>query len=151
MKLGLCQKRLRGSEPKKTMRHNAQRFVFLQQLVALALLSMCLRGFVKAATSLPKPVKLVRNFYKVHNTCHDAENYIRHQVKLFWDKDKSITPKLLRLLYSDCFVTVSVLFSSTSTNLFSFTCNNLDSNVDTYILKKCKLDPRFCHNYIFIL
>ncbi|KAF3455761.1 hypothetical protein FNV43_RR00403 [Rhamnella rubrinervis] len=85
------------------MRNNGQRIVFLQ-LMALALLSLCL-GFGDAASSLPKPVKLTRNFYKVHNTCDDAEQYIRHQVKLFWDNDKSITPKLLRLLYSDCFVT----------------------------------------------
>ncbi|KAF7805332.1 putative peroxidase 26 [Senna tora] len=45
------------------------------------------------------------HYYKLHNTCRDAEVYVRHQVKLHWDHDKSLTPQLLRLLYSDCFVT----------------------------------------------
>lgn len=100
-----------------------RRVVVLLPLVALALLSFCL-GFVDAATSiLPKPANLIRNYYKVHNTCHDAEAYIRYQVKLMWDKDKSITPKLLRLLYSDCFVTVSVFFFSAP--MYSFCINFL--------------------------
>jgi peroxidase len=77
-------------------------------LLALALLIVCRLGFVDAATSLQPPVKLVWHYYKIRNTCDDAEVYIRHQVKLLWDKDKSITPKLLRLLYSDCFVNVCV-------------------------------------------
>ncbi|KAI4324336.1 hypothetical protein L6164_023883 [Bauhinia variegata] len=73
--------------------------------LAVVTLSLCLsNGVVDAATGLP-PTKLQWHYYKVHNTCRDAEEYVRHQVKLFWDKDKSITPKLLRVLYSDCFVT----------------------------------------------
>ncbi|XP_071722330.1 probable peroxidase 26 [Rutidosis leptorrhynchoides] len=45
------------------------------------------------------------HFYKNHNTCKDVEAYVKHEVELFYNKDKSIAPKLLRLLYSDCFVT----------------------------------------------
>lgn len=72
-------------------------------LLALAL-SLCL-SYVDAASSLQPPVKLIWHYYKVHKTCDDAEVYIQYQVKELWNKDKSITPKLLRLLYSDCFVT----------------------------------------------
>ncbi|KAK9288888.1 hypothetical protein L1049_017355 [Liquidambar formosana] len=75
--------------------------VLLLPLLALAL-GLYIE-FADAAVTLP-PTKLVWHYYKVHNTCDDAEVYIRHQVKLFWSQDKSITPKLLRLLYSDCFV-----------------------------------------------
>ncbi|KAL5700170.1 peroxidase [Ranunculus cassubicifolius] len=58
---------------------------------------------------------LVRNYYKKNTTCEDAEEFIRHQVTEFWKKDRSITPKLLRLLYTDCFVTgcdASILLDS---------------------------------------
>ncbi|KAK9082736.1 hypothetical protein Scep_029207 [Stephania cephalantha] len=68
---------------------------------------MCL-VHVHGAITLPSTA-LTRNYYKKHynNTdqCRDVEEYIKHQVKTFWEKDPSITPKLLRLLYSDCFVT----------------------------------------------
>lgn len=85
-----------------------ENLVVLFPLLALALLSVCRLGFVDGATSLQPPVKLVWHYYKIHTTCDEAEVYIRHQVELLWDKDKSITPKLLRLLYSDCFVNVCV-------------------------------------------
>ncbi|GAU21969.1 hypothetical protein TSUD_111090 [Trifolium subterraneum] len=55
-----------------------------------------------AAAPAPQP-KLQWHYY--NNTCHNAEVYVRHQVKLLWDQDKSITAKLLRLVYTDCFVT----------------------------------------------
>ncbi|KAK9146123.1 hypothetical protein Sjap_006026 [Stephania japonica] len=78
---------------------------------------MCL-VHVHGAITLPHTA-LTRNYYKKHynNTaCRDVEEYIRHQVKIFWEKDPSITPKLLRLLYSDCFVTVSeIRYSLSST------------------------------------
>ncbi|KAJ7947472.1 Peroxidase [Quillaja saponaria] len=78
--------------------------LFLLPLIGIALaLSLCL-GFVDAAETIQSRPKIEWHYYKVHNTCHDAEVYIRHQVKLFWDKDKSITPKLLRLVSSDCLV-----------------------------------------------
>ena len=74
-------------------------------LLALAL-SLCLSSYVDAASSLQPPVKLMRHYYKRHNTCDEAEVYVRHEVEKFWKEDKSITPKLLRLVYSDCMVNV---------------------------------------------
>ncbi|KAL9436815.1 hypothetical protein AB3S75_022792 [Citrus x aurantiifolia] len=79
------------------------RFVMILPLVALALSLFVANA--DAAVSLPQPVKLEWHYYKVHNRCDDAEAYIRHQVELFYKHDKTIAPKLLRLLYSDCFVT----------------------------------------------
>lgn len=90
-----------------SMEKRDQPAVTILPLLALAVLSF-LPADVKAATSLPTPVKLQWHYYKVHNTCDDAEAYIQYQVKRFWQSDKSITPKLLRLLYSDCLVTVSL-------------------------------------------
>ncbi|ONK72404.1 uncharacterized protein A4U43_C04F19070 [Asparagus officinalis] len=48
---------------------------------------------------------LVLHHYKVHNTCRYAEVFIKHLVTKAWNKDRSITPALLRLAYSDCMVT----------------------------------------------
>ncbi|XP_050373842.1 probable peroxidase 26 [Argentina anserina] len=83
---------------------NQRILVFLVVVVLPLLVSVC-----SSAPSPPPPPpqqkKLMWHYYKVTNTCRDAELYVRHQVKLHWDKDKSITAKLLRLLYSDCFVT----------------------------------------------
>ncbi|KZV48464.1 putative peroxidase 61-like [Dorcoceras hygrometricum] len=62
-------------------------------------------GRVQAAVTLPpedKPLK--RHFYKKLKTCANVEAFVTHQVKLWWDKDKSITAKLLKLLYADCMV-----------------------------------------------
>ncbi|XP_010545916.1 PREDICTED: probable peroxidase 61 [Tarenaya hassleriana] len=73
-------------------------------LLALVTLSFAGPEMVEAATGLNPPVKLTWHYYKVHNTCDDAEAYIRHQVELFYKQDKSIAPKLARLLYSDCMV-----------------------------------------------
>lgn len=135
-----------------------EKFVFLP-LLALAL-SSCLK-VVEAASTLQPPVKLVWHYYRFHNRCRDAEVYVKHEVNLFWQKDKSITPQLLRLLYSDCFVTVIVssallfflvfaysfvLFFSLS--LFSanfiwqFTCF---FSLVTIYLRDCLL----CHFHIF--
>ncbi|OMO90325.1 Plant peroxidase [Corchorus capsularis] len=65
-------------------------------------LSLCTVD-VEAAEGLQPPVKLEWHFY--YNTCREAEIYVRHQVELFYKNDPTIAPKLLRLLYSDCFVT----------------------------------------------
>lgn len=70
-----------------------------------------------AAATPPRP-KLEWHYYKTHNICRDAELYVRNQVKLFWKFDKSITAKLLRLVYSDCFITVSTLFVLPFTLIF---------------------------------
>ncbi|KAL2332234.1 hypothetical protein Fmac_019815 [Flemingia macrophylla] len=70
--------------------------------LALALVvSMCY-GMADAAAVKPP---LQWHYYKVTNTCHDAEVYVRHQVELLWKNDRSITPKLLRMVSADCFVT----------------------------------------------
>ncbi|KAL9322990.1 hypothetical protein ACSQ67_011043 [Phaseolus vulgaris] len=62
-------------------------------------------GMADAAEVKPSPTYLKWHYYKITNTCRDVEEYVRHEVKLFWDNDTSITPKLLRLVYSDCFIT----------------------------------------------
>ncbi|CAI0397030.1 unnamed protein product [Linum tenue] len=62
-------------------------------------------GGVEAAIGLQQPLKLKYQYYRRHTTCKYAEAFIRHQVTLYWNRDKTITAKLLRLLYSDCFVT----------------------------------------------
>ncbi|XVE81010.1 hypothetical protein DITRI_Ditri15bG0028200 [Diplodiscus trichospermus] len=79
-----------------------EKFELIFPLLALAL-SLCTVD-VDSASSLQPPVKLVWHYYKLNNACREAEEYVRHQVKLFYDKDKTIAPKLLRLLYADCFV-----------------------------------------------
>ncbi|XP_047175989.1 probable peroxidase 61 [Vigna umbellata] len=73
-------------------------------LVVFAVASLCY-GMADAAVVRSPPTNLKWHYYKISNTCRDAEEYVRHQVKLFWDSDRSITAKLLRLVYTDCFVT----------------------------------------------
>ncbi|CAN1248026.1 hypothetical protein LINPERPRIM_LOCUS6575 [Linum perenne] len=48
---------------------------------------------VEAAFGLQQPLKIKWHYYKRETTCKYAEEFVKHQ--------------LLRLLYSDCFVTVS--------------------------------------------
>ncbi|XP_062107906.1 probable peroxidase 61 [Humulus lupulus] len=74
-------------------------------ILVVVVLSLCQLRFSKAANGLQKPVRLRRNFYKYQKTCKDVENYVNHQVQISWKSDKSIVAKLLRLTYSDCFVT----------------------------------------------
>ncbi|KAK8515980.1 hypothetical protein V6N13_093249 [Hibiscus sabdariffa] len=86
------------------MRTERMGFIFPVWLVLAVLSLWCRPDVAEAAWSLQTPMKLVWHYYKVHNTCENAEPFIRHQVELFYNKDKTIAPKLLRLLYSDCFV-----------------------------------------------
>ncbi|KAJ6908651.1 hypothetical protein NC651_018901 [Populus alba x Populus x berolinensis] len=79
-----------------------QKCVFFP-LLAIAL-CLCMAN-VDAGITLQPPVKLKWHYYRQHTTCTYAEEFVRHQVELFWKADRSITAKLLRLLYSDCFVT----------------------------------------------
>lgn len=81
---------------------------FLVILRPLMILALSLNsGYVNAATFLPPEDKpLVRHYYKKLNTCANVEPFVRHQVKLFWDKDKTVTAKLLKLLYADCMLNV---------------------------------------------
>ncbi|CAN0923034.1 Probable peroxidase 61 [Linum grandiflorum] len=60
---------------------------------------------VEGAIGLQPPVKLKWHYYRLQTSCKYAEEYVKHQVQIYWKKDQSITAKLLRLLYSDCFVT----------------------------------------------
>ncbi|KAI3839704.1 hypothetical protein MKW98_010009 [Papaver atlanticum] len=61
-------------------------------------------SIVDGAVTVQPTAGLRRKFYKLNGQCPDVEEYIKHQVKLHWMKDRSITAKLLRLTYSDCFV-----------------------------------------------
>ncbi|OVA11060.1 Plant peroxidase [Macleaya cordata] len=81
------------------MRREWYWIAFVLVSVVLAIMSSSVDG----AITVP-PSGLIRKFYKLNKKCPDVEEYIKHQVKEFWIKDKTITPKLLRLLYSDCFV-----------------------------------------------
>lgn len=82
-------------------------YVAFPLILSFAVLSLC-QG-VAAAAAPPHP-KLMWHYYQFNTTCRYAEEYVRHQVQLVWDHDKSITAKLLRLVYSDCFVTVCTHF-----------------------------------------
>ncbi|XAR71098.1 Peroxidase [Bertholletia excelsa] len=60
---------------------------------------------VEAAVSLPPEDKpLVLHYYKKLNTCANVEPFVRHQVKIHWNKDQNLTGKLVKLLYADCMV-----------------------------------------------
>ncbi|XP_051126528.1 probable peroxidase 26 [Andrographis paniculata] len=62
-------------------------------------------GRVQAAVTLPPEDKpLMRHYYKKTNTCANAEAFVRHQVRLWWDRDPNITASLLKILYADCLV-----------------------------------------------
>lgn len=78
---------------------------------------------VEAANGLLPPADppLRRQYYKKLNTCENVEAFVQFQVKQFWKKDKSITAKFLKLLYTDCMVTVS----SPSIFFCSLYCTNL--------------------------
>ncbi|XP_010672273.2 probable peroxidase 61 [Beta vulgaris subsp. vulgaris] len=73
-------------------------FLPLVALLALVIAPMIVDGAVPRYT-------YTRQYYKKTNTCANAEAFVKHQVKKFWEQDHSVTPKLLRLLYSDCMVT----------------------------------------------
>lgn len=91
-------------------------------------------GYANAAVFLPPEDKpLVRHYYKKLNTCANVEPFVRHQVKLYWDKDKTITAKLLKLLYADCMVNgcdASVLLTGPKTERNS----PKNSRLDGYLL-----------------
>lgn len=82
-------------------------FLPLVALLALVIAPMIVDGAVPRYT-------YTRQYYKKTNTCANAEAFVKHQVKKFWEQDHSITPKLLRLLYSDCMVTVMSFSTSLS-------------------------------------
>ncbi|KAL7085895.1 hypothetical protein ACP275_14G306000 [Erythranthe tilingii] len=73
-------------------------------LVAAIGLSLYVGRMQAAVTLPPEDKQLKRQFYKKMNTCVNVEAFVKHQVQLSWAKDKSITAKLLKLLYADCLV-----------------------------------------------
>ncbi|XP_060181829.1 probable peroxidase 61 [Lycium barbarum] len=105
----------------------------LLPLMILAAVSLN-AGYVNAAVFLPPEDKpLVRHYYKKLNTCSAVEPFVRHQVKLYWDKDKTITAKLLKLLYADCMVNgcdASILLTGPNTERNS----SKNANLGGYLL-----------------
>lgn len=93
-------------------------FVYISLLgAALIMLSFDMVGVkVEAATGLLPPADppLMRQYYKKLNTCANVESFVQYQVKRYWDNNKAIAPKLLKLLYTDCMVTVRTLSPSLS-------------------------------------
>ncbi|XP_022022648.1 probable peroxidase 26 [Helianthus annuus] len=75
--------------------------LFLSFIVILA---VCGAGVEATGLLPPESTPLIRHYYKVHNTCANVEPFVRHQVKSLYDKDKTIAPKLIKLLYADCMV-----------------------------------------------
>ncbi|KAI3887465.1 hypothetical protein MKX03_033560 [Papaver bracteatum] len=82
------------------MRRDFYPILFILVSLVLSTISVGVDG----ATTVQPTAGLRRKFYKLNGQCKDVEEYIKHQVKLHWMKDRSITAKLLRLTYSDCFV-----------------------------------------------
>ncbi|XP_030470348.1 probable peroxidase 61 [Syzygium oleosum] len=76
---------------------------WLLLLSALVLVSSCAVLRIEAAVGIEPPLKLQWHYYR--NSCHNAETYVTHQVKYYWKQDRSLAPKLIRMLYADCFVT----------------------------------------------
>lgn len=73
---------------------------------ALVILGVMVGGTQATSLLPPEAAPLIRHFYKVHNTCANVEPFVRHQVGLVWANDKSVAPKLIKLLYADCMVNV---------------------------------------------
>ncbi|RWW24675.1 hypothetical protein GW17_00011030, partial [Ensete ventricosum] len=76
-------------------------------LVVLGLWATCLH-VAEGGTKLPLN-GLVLHYYRKNTQCTKAEKLITGAVRKAWAKDRSITPALLRLVYSDCFVRVPTL------------------------------------------
>ncbi|XP_074320067.1 putative peroxidase 61 [Silene latifolia] len=79
-------------------------YMHILSLMVLALVAATLLRNVDGAITVPKE-GLMRQYYKKTNSCENVEAFVKHQMKKFLKKDKTITAKLLRLLYSDCMVT----------------------------------------------
>ncbi|GFQ04384.1 probable peroxidase 61 [Phtheirospermum japonicum] len=80
------------------------------KLIAISVVMALYVGRMQAAVTLPADAKLLkRHFYKKLNTCANVEPFVKHQVKLWWGHDKTITAKLLKLLYADCMVNCLLL------------------------------------------
>ncbi|XP_047339873.1 probable peroxidase 26 [Impatiens glandulifera] len=79
----------------------------IQLCLVASVLAMAFVSVSEAASTLPPESKqLSRKFYKkpINGTCPNVETYVNHQVRFYWNLDKSITAKFLKLLYADCMV-----------------------------------------------
>lgn len=98
------------------MRREGLDLILISLVVALGL-SVYVGRMTEAAVTLPPEAKpLQRHLYKKLNTCANVEPFVKHQVKLWWTRDRSITPKLIKLLYADCMVNVSFFFLQLNTH-----------------------------------
>ncbi|KAL3752658.1 hypothetical protein ACJRO7_000119 [Eucalyptus globulus] len=71
-------------------------------LSALALLRSCEAQPIEAKATIKLPPPLQWHFYQ--NSCPDVEKYVRDQVEFYWKQDSTLAPKLIQLLYTDCFI-----------------------------------------------
>ncbi|KAG6408399.1 hypothetical protein SASPL_131410 [Salvia splendens] len=87
-------------------------------------------GRMQAAVTLPPESRaLQRHFYKKLNKCANVEPFVRHQVSLWWNREKNITAKLLKLVYADCMVNgcdASILLDGPHTEKTSAKNSGLD-------------------------
>lgn len=92
-------------------------------LFSILVLAMSLQiVHLRAAVTLPPEdlPGLTRKFYKKLNTCENVEAFVKHQVNLFWNQEKNLTAKLLKLLYADCMVNVRLFNLFPISFVFSF-------------------------------
>lgn len=82
-----------------------RRSMEMKCIVVVLLLMSVLQKIVAVDVVIPFG-SLKLHYYKTTNSCRYAEEYVKHQVGLAWKKDRTVTASLLRLVYSDCFVTV---------------------------------------------
>ncbi|KAK3444164.1 hypothetical protein EUGRSUZ_A00043 [Eucalyptus grandis] len=71
-------------------------------LSMLTLVSSCAARRIQGEATIELPPPLQWQFYQ--NSCPDAEKYVRDQVEFYWKQDRTLAPKLIRIVYSDCFV-----------------------------------------------
>ncbi|XP_047981333.1 probable peroxidase 26 [Salvia hispanica] len=97
-------------------------------------------GRMQAAVTLPPESRaLKRHLYKKLNTCANVEPFVRHQVRLWWTREKNITAKLLKLVYADCMVNgcdASILLDGPHTEKTSGKNSGLDGFVLIDKIKK---------------
>ena len=86
-----------------------ERCILLSLLALAALVPITVTVTVEATDVMARR-NLKWHYYRLNTTCKYAEVYVRSQVELYMKQqnDTTIAPKLLRLLYSDCFVNVCV-------------------------------------------
>ncbi|KAI0528986.1 hypothetical protein KFK09_001531 [Dendrobium nobile] len=74
---------------------------------------------------------LMLHYYKYNTSCTNAEEFVQLIVNSAWKADRSVTAALLRLLYSDCFVTgcdASILLDGDNTEKYAIQNQGLRTN-----------------------